>query len=116
MIDFTSSAATTWPPTPPTSALVALMRRRTRAGFLANTYDLYEKMFGVLVTVIFSATVTGSPSSSWRDSRDSLRGVAGRPAAGAVGRGGLLAPRGGGGGGGLGCARRVDGRRRARRT
>ena len=25
MTDFTSSAATTWPPTPPTSALVALM-------------------------------------------------------------------------------------------
>jgi hypothetical protein len=27
-------------------------------------YDLYEKMFGVFVSGIFSATVTGSPASS----------------------------------------------------
>src|SRR5882672_11469626 len=67
MIDFTSSAATTCPPTPPTSALVALMKRATSAGFFANTYDLYEKMFGVLVTGIFSVTVTGSPASSSLD-------------------------------------------------
>jgi len=65
--DFTSSAATTWPPTPPTSALVALMKRRTSAGLRANTYERYEKMLGVLVTGIFSVTVTGSPSSSLRD-------------------------------------------------
>jgi hypothetical protein len=37
MTDFTSSAATTWPPTPPTSAFVALMNRGTSAGFFANT-------------------------------------------------------------------------------
>jgi hypothetical protein len=67
MTDFTSSAATTCPPTPPTSAFVALMKRRTSAGFFANTYDLYEKTFGVFVTGIFSATVTGRPSSSCRD-------------------------------------------------
>src|SRR6267143_2564403 len=64
MIDLTSSAATTWPPTPPTSALVALMKRRTRAGFFAKMYDLYEKIFGVLVTGIFSETVTGKPAGS----------------------------------------------------
>jgi len=34
---------------------------------LAKTYALWEKMFGVLVTGIFSAEVTGSPSSSFRD-------------------------------------------------
>ena len=68
MIDFTSSAATTCPPTPPTSAFVALIRRGTSAGFLAKTYALWEKMFGVLVTGIFSADVTGNPSSSFRDS------------------------------------------------
>jgi hypothetical protein len=45
-----------------------LIRRRTSAGFLAKTYALWEKMFGVLVTGIFSAEVTGSPSSSFRDS------------------------------------------------
>ena len=67
MIDFTSSAATTCPPTPPTSALVALMNRRTSAGFFANTYDLYEKMFGVLVVGIFSLTVWGRPASSSLD-------------------------------------------------
>ncbi len=64
MIDLTSSAATTWPPTPPTSAFVALMNRWTSAGFFENTCDLYEKMFGVLVTGTFSASVCGKPASS----------------------------------------------------
>jgi hypothetical protein len=43
------------------------MKRRTSAGFFVNTYDLYEKMFGEFVTGIFSATVCGRPSSSFRD-------------------------------------------------
>ncbi len=61
MADLTSSAATTCPPTPPTSALVALMKRRTSAGSLANTYARYEKTLGVLVTGTRSAVVCGSP-------------------------------------------------------
>src|SRR5262245_25670889 len=81
-IDFTSSAATTCPPTPPTSALVALMKRWTRAGFFANTYDRYEKMFGVLVTGIFSATVSGKPASSSLDWWYSVRPSEGCPGGG----------------------------------
>ena len=71
MTPFTSSAATTWPPTPPTSALVALMKRCTSAGFFAKMYDLYEKMLGVFVVRIFSVVVGGySAACPWTgDSR-----------------------------------------------
>ena len=37
--DFTSSAATTWPPTPPTSALVALMYRWMSSGCFTKTWE-----------------------------------------------------------------------------
>jgi hypothetical protein len=36
------------------------MSRWISSGFLAKTWALYEKMFGVLVTGIFSAVVAGT--------------------------------------------------------